>query len=126
MDKVYQEAMDFAKAYIMPYTEITDKELRFPEETFKELGNKGFLKLLVPKEYGGFGKGLEEHAQACLAFAETCSTTGLCYMMHNVALMCIITHGSDELKDRIFTDIVENRHFMALAFSEIGTGVHFY
>ncbi|RKL67261.1 acyl-CoA dehydrogenase [Salipaludibacillus neizhouensis] len=126
MNNVYQEGKDFAKAYIQPYTELTDKESKFPEESFKELGEKGFLKLLVPEEYGGFGKGLEEHAQACLAFAETCSTTALCYMMHNVALMCVVTHGSDELKKKIFSDIVEKGEFLALAFSEIGTGTHFY
>lgn len=126
MYNVYQEGKDFAKSYILPYTELADKESRFPEESFQKLGEKGFLKLLVPEEYGGFGKGLEEHAQACLAFAETCSTTALCYMMHNVALMCINTFGSDELKQKIYTDIVENGKFMALAYSEIGTGTHFY
>lgn len=126
MDNVYQEGKDFAKSYILPYTELTDKESRFPEESFKELAEKGFLKLLIPEEYGGQGKGLEEHTQACLAFAEACSTTALCYMMHNVALMCVLTHGSDELKNKIFSDIVENGKFMALAYSEFGTGVNFY
>jgi alkylation response protein AidB-like acyl-CoA dehydrogenase len=126
MNNIYQQGKDFAKSYIAPYTEWTDKESKFPEESFKKLGEKGFLKLLIPEKYGGFGKGLEEHAQACLAFAETCATTALCYMMHNVALMCVLTHGSDELKQRIFTDIVENGKFMALAYSEFGTGTHFY
>ncbi|MGG1397642.1 acyl-CoA dehydrogenase family protein [Bacillus salipaludis] len=126
MNNIYQQGKDFARSYILPYTELTDKESKFPEESFKKLSEKGFLKLLIPVEYGGFGKGLEEHAQACLAFAETCSTTALCYMMHNVALMCILTHGSDELKQKIFTDIVENGKFMALAYSEFGTGTHFY
>ncbi|WP_416148959.1 acyl-CoA dehydrogenase family protein [Salipaludibacillus sp. HK11] len=126
MNNVYQEGKDFAKSYILPYTELTDKESKFPEESFKELGDKGYLKLLVPEEYGGSGKGLVEHAEACLAFAESCSTTALCYMMHNVALMCVITYGSDELKKKIFSGIVEKGEFLALAFSEIGTGTHFY
>ena len=126
MDHVYQEGKDFAKSCIEPYTELTDRESRFPEETFKEIGAQGFLKLLIPEEYGGYGKGLEEHAQACLAFAETCATTALCYMMHNVAVMCLVTHGNDELKRKIFTDIIDNGKFMALAYSEFGTGTHFY
>ena len=71
MNNVYQEGKDFARSYILPYTELTDKESKFPEESFKKLGEKGFLKLLIPEEYGGLGKGLEEHAQACLAFAES-------------------------------------------------------
>jgi len=126
MNNIYQDGKDFAQSYILPYTELTDKESKFPEETFKKLGERGFLKLLVPKEYGGLGQGLAEHAQACLAFSEACSTTALCYMMHNVAVMCVLSNGSDELKDRIFTDIVENGKFMALAYSEFGTGTHFY
>lgn len=126
MKQVYQAAKEFANSYIAPYTDQTDRDARFPEESFKELGVKGFFNLLIPEEYGGFGKGLEEHAQACQAFAETCSTTALCYMMHNVAVMCLVTHGSDELKKRVFTDIVENGKFMALAYSEFGTGTHFY
>ncbi|RKD24514.1 acyl-CoA dehydrogenase [Ammoniphilus oxalaticus] len=126
MDNVYQEGRQFATSYILPHTEMTDLESRFPKESFQELGAQGFLKLLVPEEYGGQGKGLVEHTEAVLAFAETCSTTALCYMMHNVALMCILTHGSDELKKQIFTDVVENGKFLALAYSEIGTGTHFY
>lgn len=126
MNHVYQEGRSFAKSYIEPYTESTDRESKFPEESFKELGKQGYLKLLIPEQYGGLGKGLEEHAQACLSFAETCATTALCYMMHNVAVMCLVTHGSEELKTRIFGDIVENGTFMALAYSEFGTGTHFY
>lgn len=126
MNNVYQEGKSFAQSYILPYTELVDKESKFPEESFKRLGEQGFLKLLIPKEYGGLGKGLEEHAQAILAFAETCATTALCYMMHNTALMCVLTYGSDELKQRVFTDIVDNGTFMALAYSEFGTGTHFY
>ncbi len=126
MNNIYQQGKDFAKSYILPFTEMTDKKSRFPEESFRKLGEKGFLKLLIPEEYGGFGKGLEEHAQACLAFAEDCSTTALCYMMHNVALMCVLTHGSDDLKKKTFTDIIENGKFMALAYSEFGTGTNFY
>ena len=126
MNDVYQASKDFAKSCIEPYTERTDREAKFPEESFKELGAQGFLKLLIPEEYGGLGKGLEEHARACLAFAETCATTALCYMMHNVAVMCLVAHGSDELKRKIFTDIIENGKFMALAYSEFGTGTHFY
>jgi alkylation response protein AidB-like acyl-CoA dehydrogenase len=126
MNHFYQEGRSFAKAYIEPYTELTDRESKFPEESFKALGEQGYLKLLIPEQYGGLGKGLEEHAQACLSFAETCATTALCYMMHNVAVMCLVTHGSEELKTRIFADIIENGTFMALAYSEFGSGTHFY
>lgn len=47
-------------------------------------------------------------------------------MMHNVALMCIMGRGSEELKKKIVGEVINERKFCALAYSELGTGTHFY
>lgn len=47
-------------------------------------------------------------------------------MMHNVALMTVLNEGNDEIKKHVVNDIIENNVFMALAYSEFGTGTHFY
>ena len=67
--------------------------------------------MIIPTELGGLGKGIVEHQEAVLAFAKYCPTAGLCYMMHNVAVMTILVNGSEELKSRIFKDVVENNKF---------------
>lgn len=122
----YEEAKAFAEAYIAPYAKESDEAGRFPEESFRAMGEKGYFKLLIPKEMGGLGLTAKEHQEAVMAFAESNPTAGLCYMMHNVALMCLLNYGNDRLKEEVVADIVNNGRFMALAYSEFGTGTHFY
>ena len=126
MTTFYNEAREFAKKYIDPIAKEIDEQERFPEEVFKELGKAGYFKLMIPTELGGLGKDMQEHADACRAFAKSSATVGLCYMMHNVALNCVLSYADDNLKSKICRDIVENEKFMALAYSEFGTGTHFY
>jgi len=47
-------------------------------------------------------------------------------MMHNVALTVVLSRGSEEMKKRIVKEVVEERKLLALAYSELGTGTHFY
>ena len=126
MTTFYNEAREFAKKYIDPIAKEIDEQERFPEEVFKELGKAGYFKLMIPTELGGLGKDMQEHADACRAFAKSSATVGLCYMMHNVALNCVLSYADNNLKSKICKDIVENEKFMALAYSELGTGTHFY
>ncbi|MCR4941465.1 MAG: acyl-CoA/acyl-ACP dehydrogenase [Campylobacter sp.] len=126
MSQTYDNAKQFALSHILPYSKQIDENGEFPSESFKQMGEAGYFKILIPKEYGGMGLGLQEHADVCRAFAASCATAGLCYMMHNVALMCVLTHGSDELKNKIFKAVVDEKKFLALAYSELGSGTHFY
>lgn len=126
MEKIYELAREFAVEHILPYSKECDEKGIFPTKSFEEMGKAGYFKLMVPEQYGGQGKNIREHSEVCRAFAQSNATAGLCYMMHNVALMCILNYGSDELKEKICKDVVENNKFLALAYSELGTGTHFY
>ncbi len=68
------------------------------------------------------GLTLKEHAEVCMALAESSASAGLCYMMSNVAVNCLNLFGSYQLKQKIFSDIVQNKTFAALAYSELGHG----
>lgn len=122
----YERAREFAEKYVDPVAAKIDKEAKFPNEIFDKLAEEGFFKLLIPKEYGGEGGNIKDHSEVCMALAEGSASVGLCYMMHNVALMCILGQGSEELKKKVTSDIVEKNKFCALAYSEFGTGTHFY
>lgn len=122
----YNQAKQFSQQEIAPKASAIDQEAIFPKTIFDKIGEEGYFSLLIPKEYGGEGKGLSEHAEVCMAFAEGSATVALCYMMHNVALMCINNHANESLKQKIFTDVIKHKKLLALAYSEIGTGTHFY
>src|SRR5579885_2142992 len=55
---------DFATREIAPRAAEVDRNARFPEETFKELGKLDLLGLLVPSEYGGAGADYRSYAIA--------------------------------------------------------------
>ncbi|MDD2867840.1 acyl-CoA dehydrogenase family protein [Neomegalonema sp.] len=122
---VYQQARDFARAHVLPTSAECDATASFPDEAFRQMAAHGWFALLIPEEFGGQGGGLPEHAEACLAFAEANPSAALCYMMHNVALRCALTHGDEAQKRRICKDVLDGK-FMALAYSEFGSGTHFY
>lgn len=126
MECIYSEAREFAKKFITPFSKKVDEEGVFPREAFEEIRNSGYLTLMIPTELGGMGKGIEEHVAVCRAFAKSCATTALCYMMHNVALNVVLSRGTDEMKKMILKEVVENKKVLALAYSELGTGTHFY
>ena len=126
MECIYSEAREFAKKFITPFSKKVDEEGEFPREAFEEIRNSGYLTLMIPTELGGMGKGIEEHVAVCRAFAKSCATTALCYMMHNVALNVVLSRGTDEMKKMILKEVVENKKVLALAYSELGTGTHFY
>lgn len=124
--EIYLKAKEFAKEHIAPWSKTVDKENRFATEAFQKIAEAGYLKLIIPKEYGGQGLGVEEHVEVCRAFAEEIGSVGLCYMMHNVFLWEVMGGGRKELIERICKDVVENNAICALAHSEFTTGIHFY
>ena len=125
MTKTFEDAMKFAEQHVKPYTEEVDRDGRFPNEAYNELRKQGYMGLIVPKEYGGMGGGAKEHAEVVHALSNYCATTGLCYMMHNVATKCIIKFGSEELKKEFLPKIAKGEVAIALAYSESGSGTHF-
>ena len=126
MKDYYRWAKEFSDKHIAPYADEIDREGKFPKEIFDKIAEEGFFKILVPKEFGGEGAGIKEHAQVTQAFAEGTATAGLCYTMSNVALKFTLTFGRDEIKQQVVKDIMENNKFMSLARSEFGTGVHVF
>lgn len=123
---IYEKAREFAQKHIQPVAKKIDEEAKFPVDVFKALAEEGYLKLLVPEEFGGQGGNIEDHTKVCLAFGEYSASAALCYMMHNVCLSVILAYANDELKKEVCDSIVNEGKFTALAYSEFGTGTHFY
>ena len=122
----YEQVSAFAAANVAPHTVSVDCDGEFPKEAYAALKKDGYMGLLVPAEFGGSSKTIFEHTETCIALAEKCATTSLCYMMHNVATMCIVAFSNETQKKAFLPKIVSGEIALALAFSETGTGTHFY
>ena len=87
-----------------------DRDASFPHQNFDAMRNAGYLAAAIPTEYGGGGHGLTDIVLAQLALAKGDGSTALSVGMH---LMTTGTEAAarswpDELRERIFRDVVDN------------------
>ena len=103
-----------------------DQSRRFPRENLRALGKAGVLGLMIPAPYGGANAGLAEMSQVLKEQAQSCASTAMVTLMHFCATAVIAAKGSDALKQDILPACARGEHVTTLAFSEAGSGGHFY
>ena len=64
-----------------------DKSATFPQKNYQELADNGFLKLVIPKENGGFGFSLAEYATIGAEIGKYCGATALTFNMHTSSML---------------------------------------
>ena len=101
-----------------------DRERRFPAASLRALGEAGLLGLTVPREHGGAGGGLAALAESCEAVGGACASTGMTYLMHAVTA-ATVAGGGGARAGELLRALAAGR-IGTLAFSERGTGAHFY
>jgi alkylation response protein AidB-like acyl-CoA dehydrogenase len=121
-----EENEKLAKAILAPRADEIDRTRRFPRQNIEELGRRGLLGLVVPTEYGGAGAGIPEMAQVLECMAQACASTAMVTLMHHCGTAVIAARGSATLKQNILPAIARGEHLTTLAFSEAGSGGHFY
>ncbi len=114
---------DFATREIAPRAAEVDRNARFPEETFKELGKLDLLGLLVPSEYGGAGADYRSYAIAVEEIGRACGSTGLSYAAHcSLGTNPIKLFGTEEQKKKWLPKLASGEYIGCWALTEPGTG----
>jgi alkylation response protein AidB-like acyl-CoA dehydrogenase len=102
-----------------------DAERRFPSAGLRALADAGALGLVVSPEHGGAGGGLAALAGACEAVGRACGSTALVFLMHNVTAATFQAGGGPAASE-LLPRMASGELLGTLAFSERGTGAHFY
>ena len=119
-------AREVSTKVIAPLAVEIDEKGRFPKEAFEAFGEKGLLGLLVPKEYGGLGGTLADLVAVVEVIGESCGTTAMCYLMHSCGTFVLASNPSNDRIIAYLHSIAKGEKIGTLAFSETGTGAHFY
>ncbi len=123
-EQVLAAVEEVARERIAPAAREVDAERRYPRAALEALAAIGATGLLVPADDGGSGGGFGDLARACEAVGAACASTGMTFLMHSVAAATVAGGGGEraaELLRRLAGGAIGT-----LAFSERGTGSHFY
>ncbi|BFM43930.1 acyl-CoA dehydrogenase [Flavobacterium sp. CFS9] len=120
---IAQSIKDFAEKNIRPNIMEWDESQIFPVSLFKQLGEMGFMGVLVPEEYGGSGLGYHEYITVVEEIAKVDPSIGLSVAAHNsLCTNHILTFGNEEQKKKWLPKLATAEHIGAWGLTEHNTG----
>ena len=120
------DARRIAQTVLRPGAAQLDLERQYPENNLNALADIGLMGILVPTEYGGRGGTLTDLALVCEHLGWGCASTAMCYLMHACGCAVIGSRATPEQADRWLRPAAYGKAIATLAFSERGSGAHFY
>ncbi|KAF2337755.1 acyl-CoA dehydrogenase family protein [Flavobacterium ginsenosidimutans] len=120
---IAQSIKDFAEKNIRPYIMEWDEAQIFPVPLFKQLGEMGFMGVLVPEEYGGSGLGYHEYITVIEEISKVDPSIGLSVAAHNsLCTNHILTFGNEEQKKKWLPKLATAEFIGAWGLTEHNTG----
>ena len=121
--QIRDTARDFARERLAPGAAARDAAHAFPAAELKEMGELGFLGMLVPEEHGGSDTGVVTYASVLEEIAAgdgACST--ILSVHSSVGCMPIVKFGTDEQKDRFLPKMASGEWIGGFALTEPQAG----
>ena len=120
---IRESARDFAETHIRPHVMEWDEAQHFPKDTFHEMGQYGFLGVLVPEEYGGAGLNYQAYITIIEEIAKVCGSIGLSVAAHNsLCTNHILMFGTEEQKQKYLPRLAAGEWIGAWGLTEPNTG----
>ncbi|MRX67113.1 MULTISPECIES: acyl-CoA dehydrogenase family protein [Flavobacterium] len=120
---IAQSIKEFAEKNIRPNIMEWDEAQIFPIALFKQLGEMGFMGVLVPEEYGGSGLGYHEYITVIEEISKVDPSIGLSVAAHNsLCTNHILTFGNEEQKKKWLPKLATAEHIGAWGLTEHNTG----
>ena len=120
---VRDAARDFAQNVLKPGVIERDNEQRFPTEEIQQLGELGFLGVMVDPKYGGSGMDAMSYVLAMEEISKVDASTSVCMSVCN-SLYCygIESFGTEEQKENFLRPVASGQKIGAFCLSEPEAG----
>lgn len=123
LDMIARTARDFAEKNIRPYMMDWDEKQIFPTELFHQLGEMGFMGILVPEEYGGSGLSYDEYVMILDEISQVDPSVGLSIAAHNsLCTHHIYEFGNEEQRRKWLPLLASGQIIGAWGLTEHNTG----
>ena len=120
---VREAARDFAQNVLKPGVIERDRDQRFPAEEIKQLGELGFMGMMVDPKYGGSGMDTMSYVLAMEEISKVDASTSVCMSVNN-SLVCwgLEMFGSEEQKQKYLVPLAKGEKIGAFCLSEPEAG----
>jgi len=121
---IYEYGNQVAQKYDQRYWLEKARKAEFPQELWDQVGEDGFIGLMVPEEYGGAGLGVQEMA----LLIEGMSNNGIPLLSmvvgSTMSLPVIADHGSESMKQKYLPDCCTGKTLICFAITEPTAGTN--
>jgi alkylation response protein AidB-like acyl-CoA dehydrogenase len=116
-------ARDFAQNVLKPGVIARDNEQRFPMDEIKQLGELGFMGMMVSPEYGGSGMDTISYVLAMEEISKVDASTSVCMSVNN-SLVCwgMEKYCNEEQKRKYLVPLASGQKIGAFCLSEPEAG----
>ena len=120
---VRDAARDFAQNVLKPGVIARDKAQRFPAEEVKQLGELGFMGMMVNPKYGGSGMDTVSYVLAMEEISKVDASTSVCMSVNN-SLVCygLQEFGTEAQKEKFLVPLASGQKIGAFCLSEPEAG----
>lgn len=120
---VRSAARDFAQNVLKSGVIARDNEQRFPAEEIKQLGELGFMGMMVDPKYGGGGMDTVSYSIAMEEISKIDASVSVCMSVNN-SLVCwgLETYGNEEQKQKYLVPLAKGEKIGAFCLSEPEAG----
>lgn len=116
-------AKDFAQEQIKLYASDWDQKSIFPKSTLTQMGELGFLGMLIPEQWGGSDTGTLAYVLALEEIAAADGATSTIMSVHNsVGCVPIYKFGTEQQKQQYLKPLAQGEMIGAFALTEPHTG----
>jgi len=113
---------DFCERRVKGVALELDERGEFPRELVKEMSGLGFLGIMAPKEYGGWGMGHLPWIIAIEEFGKVFPSLGFFLEMVQLGIYLLRNSGKKELEEKIIPQLLKSERIACFAATEPGGG----
>lgn len=120
---VRDAARDFTQNVLKPGVIERDTKQEFPKEEMRQLGELGFMGMMVDPKYGGSGMDTVSYVLAMEEFSKIDASASVCVSVNN-SLVCwgLETFGNEEQKQKYLVPLAKGEKIGAFCLSEPEAG----
>lgn len=120
---VRDAARDFAHNVLKPGVIERDNEQRFPADEVRQLGELGFMGMMVDPKYGGSGMDTVSYVLAMEELSKIDASASVCVSVNN-SLVCwgLELYGTEEQKEKFLAPLARGEKIGAFCLSEPEAG----